>query len=105
MDDRIVRRRGETWVINGAAKFDTGVALDLTDASVTFRLRHGGVDLDAQAVITDAAGGIYVASLPSTVTDDVQPGIYKFEVRVTWPGEVVRVINAGYFMVRPSLFA
>lgn len=104
MSETITRHIGETWQIDGLARFDTGAVLDLTDATVTFRMDMQGGDLESEAEILDATAGSYVISIPPAQTINIPKGRYPYEVRVSWSAGVVRVLNSGDFLVIPSLF-
>lgn len=84
----VTRVRGDDWSIPGQLT-RSGSAVDLTGATVTAQLRRSpDGDLVATFVVTvtDAAEGELTLSLADTVTDDLRPGTYVYDVQVVDDG-------------------
>ncbi|RMD51666.1 hypothetical protein D6827_01765 [Candidatus Parcubacteria bacterium] len=62
----------------------TNAPLDLTGATVECRAESAGQTVTANCTITNAANGIFTASVP---VDTLTIGRYRFQARVTLGGE------------------
>lgn len=81
----------------------TGVAVDLTGATVVVKFRASGtttVLTTLACAIVGAAAGIFSFSFPSPALD-VEPGLYEGEIQVTFSGgEIQSVYDVLKFRVR-----
>jgi hypothetical protein len=103
---------GETWKIPFTVHDADGVAIDLTDGRVDFRLSGADGPLltlstDDSIAITDAAAGsgeiliTPAAQETGTLEDDVA---YRYELKIETPTFGVSVQKIGRLKVLPSLF-
>ena len=86
--ETITRVRGDDWSIPGTIT-DNGVAVDLTGATITAQLRPRTESEDATSftvTVTDAAAGEVTLSLADTVTAELRPGRYVYDVQVVLAG-------------------
>lgn len=103
---------GETWVMPFGLHNADNTVLDLTGASVQFRLMLGATILFDKAIgsgiaLTDIVNG--EGTITITPAEQVAQGIgknktYKYELRATTP-EFVSVQCEGEFKTLASLFA
>lgn len=103
----------ETWTIQGYARDHQTRPLDLSGGTVELRFAHSNglviFDLstaDSEGTVTDASNGQYefVISPSDQDTANVQPGVYKYEIRVTLASGRSSIQNLGSLTIRPSLF-
>ena len=86
--ETITRVRGDDWTISGVIS-SGGSAVNLTGATVTAHLRSRTESVDHTAftvTVTDAAAGEVTLSLADTVTDDLRPGRYVYDIQVVLAG-------------------
>jgi hypothetical protein len=75
---------GEDRVLSLTATSATGAVLDITSASMTWRLAKPGGDaiITKTPVVVSGPAGTYTVSLTDTDTDDLQ-GTYTYQTRAT----------------------
>jgi hypothetical protein len=102
---------GETLTIDVTCLDADGVPIDLTGASIVFRLASRSARLldavvGAGVTITDAAAGecrvIITPSMQSIA--GIPPGDHLYELRVTSSGGAVSIQAEGVFTLSDSLF-
>jgi hypothetical protein len=100
--ETITRVRGDDWSIPGTLT-SGGVAVDLTGATVTAQLRSrvekSTVAATFTVTVTDAAAGELTLSLADTVTDDLAPGRYVYDVQVVLAGSTQTYGNVSTLIV------
>lgn len=84
---------------------DAGVAYDLTDHSVAAQMRKNYASSSAytfEASHNDAGGQI-VLQLSHTITRDIEPGRYLYDVEVTTAANTVTRVIEGVATVSPGI--
>jgi hypothetical protein len=110
LHDQWVFYVGDVWPIIGTMHNADGSVMDLTGATVQWRMVNaaGDVELDYAVgtgiVVTDAPNGVITITVPTADSADIAPGEYKDSCRVT-VGGVPTTQSIGSITVRPSLFA
>lgn len=95
--ETITRVRGDDWSIPGTITRN-GTAVDLTGATVTAQLRTRTESADSTAftvTVTDAAAGEVTLSLSDTVTAELRPGRYVYDVQVVLAGSTTTYGNVS----------
>lgn len=96
-------RRGDLLPVIVATLSDeeTGVAVNLTGATVRFRMKAYGDDppkINAPAIISNAVNGVVRYEWAGTDTDTV--GGYIAEWQITWPGAKTQTFPSdGYLSI------
>lgn len=94
----LTRTRGDDWTITGTISAG-GAAVNLTGATVTSQLRRSVESATAVATftvtVTDAVAGEVSLALADTVTEDIAPGRYVFDVQVVLSGVTTTYANDG----------
>lgn len=103
--------RGDTWEIQGTLLGADNQPLNLAGAVIEWALLsedHAkvaeGSTTAGQIVITNPAGGQCMITIPSATTDDVTPGRYLDQLRVTLAG-IITTVWSGPIVVKDSPFA
>lgn len=105
--------QGTDWTFAFTWKTQTGtdppVAVDLTGYSALFQLRRSSahppvISLSQGSGITlgGAAGTIQI-DIANTLTEEIVPAVYKYDLRLTSPGGQKRVILAGEVELRARI--
>lgn len=95
-----MKRGDRIPVLRAALKGSDGAALNLTGATVTFRMRSvlgGALKVNASAVVLEAETGIVQYSWGATDTDTV--GTFDGEFAVSIAGLVETVPNSGFVTI------
>lgn len=97
---------GETWRIVGDVRDVNDEVLDLTGATVEFRMSSRGADYDFSPTISDAENGVWqlIVTPAQQTAANIVPDEYSFEVRVTWPSGLVSTQVIGNINIAHSLF-
>jgi hypothetical protein len=102
---------GESWVINGVARDETGAALDLTGGVVQLRLTTANPNAVALDLATPSNGsivngpkGLYAFTITPTQQSGLTATDYAYEARATLNDGSVFVLNVGELEIRPSKF-
>jgi hypothetical protein len=97
--------KGETWVINFTAKDAAGAALNITGATIQWKLgAHEANIANGEIAITDAPNGVCVVTVPPASQTALAPGLYTQECKVTLASGVVSTQVAGAFELKGTMF-
>lgn len=97
-------------------KFNFGVGVDITGWTIWFTLKNDRDQGDAYAVLQtfstagsnvndDVLNGIMYLTIPSTLTDEIEPAIYWYDFQRVIPGSPpdVRTLLTGQVEIIPDI--
>lgn len=93
--------RGDTWEIEGRLSATDGAPLDLSAAEIEWALftqagqRFLSLMRDHGIVVTDAAAGAILITVPADQSKTLDPGPYLDQLRVTISGAVSTMWTGG----------
>lgn len=94
---------GDTLLLQVALADAEGVAHDLTGVTATASVltEIGGASvLDLTVTVTDAAAGEFEVGAAAADTAELDPGTYRYAVRITWGDGTVRTVLEGAMTAR-----
>lgn len=95
MSEIITVKQGDTRHAIETPLLRNGVAVDLTDCTVKFKMNKG---IDSFVTVTDATNGEVIYPLEANAVDT--PGLYKAEFEVTHnDGRVETFPNESYILI------
>ncbi len=104
---RIERYRGDSYPETFTVTDSTGTAVDLTSATVRFTVKRAATDDQEDAIlalstdngveITDATGGEITVSFEADTMEDIDPGVYVYDLEVTLSDGTVYTVADGWF--------
>jgi hypothetical protein len=99
---------GEDWFFSFTTADEDGEPLDLTGATVLFRLSRGGYEVltkTADIGATSAAEGLGTLIIEPADQSNIEPQVYRYEIQVTLQDGSKTTQAAGALTVERSLFA
>jgi hypothetical protein len=77
----------------------SGTPVDLTGSTVSGQVGLRGVDVALTCTLTDAMNGKFSVSLSATQTAALLPGVYRYEIIVTYTDGSIKPLLYGNFVV------
>lgn len=97
--------QGDTQIFVVSVVDGDGVAVDLTNAAIEYRIGNGDTTLTKtpadDITVTDAVGGAFEVLLTATETADLERG-YRHAVEITDSNGDVSTVLTGSVLVKPD---